>query len=78
MHSQLVEVLMRFQTHRVAITADVSKMYRAILGSYGGVCLKRLAPITDYRMTRVTFGVAASCFVANMAVHHALLAKEKY
>ena len=30
-HSKLIDVLLRFHMHRVAITADVSKMYRAIL-----------------------------------------------
>ena len=29
-HSPLIDVLLRFRLHRVALTADVSKMYRAI------------------------------------------------
>ena len=74
-HSTLVEVLLRFRTHKIALTTDISKMYRAI----------QLAPIDkdyhrfvwrnhpdqkliDYRMTRATFGVSASCFAANMSV----------
>ena len=42
-HSQLVDVLIRFRTHRIAITADVSKMYRGrsqieiYTDSFGGV-----------------------------------------
>ena len=30
-HSTLVDVLLRFRHHRVPITADVSRMYRAVL-----------------------------------------------
>ena len=29
-HPQLVDVLIRFRTHRIALVADVSKMYRSI------------------------------------------------
>ena len=29
-HSSLIDVLLRFQHHRYALTTDVSKMYRAI------------------------------------------------
>ena len=29
-HSTLIDVLLRFRLHRVALTADVSRMYRAI------------------------------------------------
>ena len=29
-HSPLINVLLRFRFHRVALTADVSKMYRAV------------------------------------------------
>ncbi len=38
-HSTLIDVLLRFRFHRIALTADVSKMYRAIelifIDSYG-------------------------------------------
>ena len=29
-HPPLVDVLLRFRLHRVALTADISKMYRAV------------------------------------------------
>ena len=29
-HPPLIDVLMRFRQHRIALTADISKMYRAI------------------------------------------------
>lgn len=72
-HSSLVDVLLRFWFHRVALIADVSRMYRAIALTESDKDLHRFVwrnspedTIKDYRMTRVTFGVSASSFVANM------------
>lgn len=64
-----------FRTHRVALTTDVSKMYRAVelvsadrdLHRYVWRNSPKDSPL-DYRMTRVTFGVSALSFAANMAV----------
>ena len=74
-HSPLIDVLLRFRMHRIALTADVSKMYRAIELAESDRDLHRFVwrsspgdPLTDYRMTRVTFGVSASSFAANMSV----------
>ena len=74
-HSPLIDVLLRFQWHLIALTADVCKMYRAIELTHQDRDLHRFVwrqgpdqPLQDYRMTRVTFGVSASSFVANMAV----------
>ena len=68
-------MLLRFRLHRVDLTADVSKMYRAIELTPTDCELHRFVwrnnvkdPLVDYRMTRVTFGVSASSFAANMAV----------
>ena len=74
-HPPLVDVLLRFRSRPVALTADVSKMYRAIELTDDDKDLHRFVwrshlddPLKDYRMTRVTFGVSASSFAANMAV----------
>ena len=74
-HSPLVDVLLRFRLHRVALTADISKMYRAIELAESDRDLHRFVwrsspddPLRDYRMTRVTFGVSASSFIANKSV----------
>ena len=72
-HPPLIDVLLRFRLHRIALTADVSKMYRAIkkLVESDRDLHRRScqdAPLQDYRMTRVTFGVSASSFAANMSV----------
>lgn len=74
-HSPLVDVLLRFRRHRVALTTDVSRMYRAVLLPEHERDLHRFVwrkhpaeTLKDYRMTRVTFGVSSSSFAANMSV----------
>ena len=74
-HSPLIDVLIRFRFHRIALSADISKMYRAIKLVPADRDLHRFVwrkdlnePLKDYRMTRVTFGVSASSFAANMSV----------
>ena len=74
-HPSLVDVLLRFRFHRIALTADVSKMYRAIELTQSDKDLHRFVwrcnpeePPQDYRMTRVTFGVSASSYAANMSI----------
>ena len=74
-HSSLVDVLLRFRLNRVALIADVSKMYRAVGLDDSDKDLHRFIwrrspeePLIDYRMTRVTFGVSASSFAANMSI----------
>ena len=74
-HPPLIDVLMRFRRYRIAMIADVSRMYRAIRLTELDKDLHRFvrrdspnAPLQDYRMTRVTFGVSASSFIANMCV----------
>ena len=74
-HAPLTDVLLRFRQHRVALTADISRMYRAVLLPEAQRDLHRFVwrrhqheELKDYRMTRLTFGVSASSFAANMAV----------
>ena len=74
-HSPLIDVLLRFRLHQIALTGDVSKMYRAIELAKSDRDYHRFVwrrsntePLKDYRMTRVTFGVSASSFTANMTV----------
>ena len=74
-HPPLIDVLLLFRSYLVALTADISKMYRAVKLTESDRDLHRFvwrsdsnALLKDYRMTRVTFGVSASSFAANMAV----------
>ena len=62
-HSPLIDVLMRFRLHKIAITTDVSKMYRAIELVDKDRDLHRFIWRSEpsevlkvYRMKRVTFG----------------------
>ena len=74
-HSPLIDVLLRFRNFRIAMTTDVSRMYCAVLLPEEQRNLHRFIwrddptePLKEYRMTRLTFGVSASSFTANMAV----------
>ena len=74
-HSSLIDVLLHFCFHRIALTTEVSHMYRAILLYTEERDLHRFTwrwkpsePLKDYRMTHFTFGVASSSFAANMSV----------
>ena len=74
-HPPLIDVLLRFRLHPIALTADISKMYRAVELAMTDRDLHRFVwrsnfqdTLKDYRMTRITFGVSASSFAANMAV----------
>ena len=74
-HASLIDVLLRFRLYRVALTEDVSRMYRAVVLCESDRDFHRFVwrqkpdePLRDFRMTRVTFGVSASSFAANMVV----------
>ena len=74
-HPALVDVLLRFRSHRIALTIDVSKMYRAVGLVESDKDLHRFVwrshpgeSLQDYRRIRVTFGVSASSFAVNMSL----------
>ena len=67
----LDQTLMRFRTYAVALSGDISKMYRQVLLHPDDRPLHRFIwrpevdqPWQDYQMTRVTFGVTASPYLA--------------
>ena len=71
LHPTLGQILMTFRTYNVALSADISKMYREIELAEADRDLHRFLwrsdpqdPILDYRMRRVTFGVSASPYLA--------------
>ena len=72
----LSDTLIRFRKHPVALNADISKMYREVQLSNPDRDLHRFiwrespeSELRDYRMTRVTFGVSASPFLAVRTLH---------
>ena len=74
-HPPLVDVLIRYRSYHIALIADISRMYRAIYLTKEDKDLHHFvwrrnptAPLLDFRMTRVTFGVSSSSFIANVCV----------
>ena len=74
-HPSIIDVLLRFRRHWVALTTDVSQMCRVVLLPEHQLNLHRFVwrkdpqqPLKDYRMTRLTFGISASPFTMNMAM----------
>ena len=70
-HPSLSTILIKFRTFPVALSADISKMYREVGLAVQDRDLHRFLwrptpqeTIKDYRMTRVTFGVSASPYLA--------------
>ena len=71
LHPTLGAILIKFRTYPISLTADISKMYREVGLSDKDKDLHRFLwrpttqqPIKEYRMTRVTFGVSASPYLA--------------
>ena len=71
LHPTLGAILIKFRSFSIAVTADISKMYREVSLSTPDKDLHRFLwrptpqdSIQDYRMTRVTFGVSASPYLA--------------
>ena len=76
LQATLSDILIRFRKHPVALNADISKMYREVQLSVPDRDLHRFvwrentdSELLDYRMTRVTFGVSASPFLAVRTLH---------
>ena len=71
----LFSILIRFRLHRVALSADIAKMYQQIALESVAKDFHRILwqdSITDsiqqYRMTRVTYGIASSAFHSTRSV----------
>ena len=71
LHPTLVDILLKFRVYPIAVTADVKGMYREVELVPKDRDLHRFIwrptseePIQDFRMTRVTFGVSASPYLA--------------
>ena len=76
-HAPLIDVLIRFHCYPVAITTNISRMYRKVLLPETQHDLHRFVwrrnkhdTLKDYWMTILTFGASASSFASNMAVKH--------
>ena len=66
-HSPLIDVLLRFRSHRIGLITDVSKMYRAVELIKPDRDLHRfLWRCADSPRLQVTFGISSSCYAANI------------
>ncbi len=72
----LPDILIRFRSHRIGLSADISKMFREILLQLHERDLHRFVmrdaqgAIQDYRMKRLTFGVKSSPYIATQVIRH--------
>ena len=71
LHPNLDSILLKFRTYRVALSGDISKMYREVFLSEPERQLHRFLwrptpdqPVQDYCMNRVTFGISSSPYLA--------------
>ena len=75
LHPNLDQILIRFRSYRVALSADIGKMYREVLLCNSDRQLHRFLwrpqtdqPVATYCMNRVTFGVRSSPYLAVRAL----------
>ena len=71
LHPTLIAIIIKFRFYRVPLSADITKMYRGVELAEGDRDVHRFLwrpskqePLRDYRMTRVTFGISASPYLA--------------
>ena len=81
----LTTILNRFRMHAIAVSADISKMFREIVLQSSERDYHRFiqrnsnGELTDWRMKRLTFGVASSPFVATQVLRQlAINYKDQY
>ncbi|XP_055632940.1 uncharacterized protein LOC129773367 [Toxorhynchites rutilus septentrionalis] len=74
---ELLDLMLRFRKHPVALVADVEKMYRQIKVHSGDTSLQRIIwrfnahePIKVYELQTVTYGLSPSSFLATRVLQH--------
>lgn len=72
----LLDIMMRFRTYKVAVVGDIAKMYRQVLLHPEDRPLVRIffrfspqSPIRTYELQTVTYGLAPSSFLATRTLH---------
>jgi len=72
----LSDVLLKFHTHNIGFSADISKMFREIKlhteekDFHRFLCKNEHGRITDFRMCQLTFRVRCSPYVATQVLRH--------
>lgn len=72
----LTSILMRFRTHKYALTADIAKMYRQIRVDEKDTKFQRICwrtstfdPILEYELLTVTYGTACAPYLATKTLN---------
>lgn len=76
----LFSIILRFRSHRFALTADISKMYRQVQLDDAQTYLQCILwrsdpsdPLQLFRLKTVTYGTASASFLAIRCLHHLAL-----
>ncbi|GFX26435.1 pro-Pol polyprotein [Trichonephila clavipes] len=69
LQTDLTTLFVRFKTHKIAITADIGKMYRQITlqdSDFQRIVSRNspFEPIQDFRLTRIAYGTASAPYLA--------------
>ena len=75
LYPQLTNILISFRQHKIGKTADIGKMFQEIALAdkekdfHWYLVMSKDGQIKDWRMTRLTFGVTSSPFLATQVLH---------
>ena len=76
LYPQLPDILLKFRTHIIGFSADISKMFREIKlhsderDSHRFLLRDENGQLKDLRMKRLTFGVRSSPYLATQVIQH--------
>lgn len=76
LYPQLTDILLKFRTHVIGISADISKMFREVKlhpserDAHRFLLRDESGQLKDMRMKRLTFGVRSSPYLATQVIRH--------